>query len=379
MSKRIRIKTTAYGPPWDSMEGGGITSTGVKLRAGQQKLVVAVDPTVIPYGTKLKIPGNPFGDDNLIFTAADTGGAFQGGTNKVDFFVAGKGNETNHDRLNNWGVKDLTAIIVGKGSPRDVALLGSGSAMTVNKAKQKSNAQAIGKLTKSTVETQQFDRAAYDQAVRKSAVASMLTKSNPKSLLLTTGALSTTPPDPSQFTSTVAKEVMKYKAPAATAAAASVKATAPRPSGTKYGHLEIAPGASNGKHTQEPWRKFVREVAGAWGKPMVATTTTNHNQYTTSGNVSEHYEGNAGDFGIGEDIRGGGNAVGARKGDEMAAHAIAIAGRMSYSAAMKLAKAGGIHNFNTPLGRVQIIWRVDGAQNGGNHFNHVHIGVNPSR
>ena len=30
-----RFEATAYGPPWNAMEGSGVTSTGVDLRAGQ--------------------------------------------------------------------------------------------------------------------------------------------------------------------------------------------------------------------------------------------------------------------------------------------------------------------------------------------------------
>ena len=115
----MKFEATAYGPPWDAMEGTGITSKGVKLKAGQQKLVVAVDPTVIPYGTKLKIWPNPFGDRNLIFTASDTGGAFQGGVRKVDFFVA-----SGRKDQNRWGRRGVSVKVVGRGSPTDVGLLG---------------------------------------------------------------------------------------------------------------------------------------------------------------------------------------------------------------------------------------------------------------
>lgn len=112
-------EATAYGPPWDAMEGTGITSKGVNLKKGVQKLVVAVDPTVIPYGTKLKIWPNPFGDRNLVFTAADTGGAFQGGVKKIDFFVA-----SGRKDQNRWGRRNVSVKIVGRGSPKDVAILG---------------------------------------------------------------------------------------------------------------------------------------------------------------------------------------------------------------------------------------------------------------
>lgn len=79
---------TAYGPPWDTMNGTGVTSQGTDLRgqSGVGKYIVAVDPTVIPYGTKVKASPNPFGDPNIVFLADDTGGAFQGGVKKIDFF-----------------------------------------------------------------------------------------------------------------------------------------------------------------------------------------------------------------------------------------------------------------------------------------------------
>jgi resuscitation-promoting factor RpfB len=52
----------------DSDPSYGITSTGVPVSKG----IVAVDPSVIPYGTRMYIPGYGFGE------AADTGGAIVG-------------------------------------------------------------------------------------------------------------------------------------------------------------------------------------------------------------------------------------------------------------------------------------------------------------
>jgi len=114
---------TAYGEPWDSMEGGGTTSTGVKLGGGKQVYVVAVNPNIIPYGSKLKIPHNPFGNPNIIFTAADTGGAFHS-SNKIDFYIADTKGEGNHNRLFHWGSQKITYQIVGHGSPHDVMQAG---------------------------------------------------------------------------------------------------------------------------------------------------------------------------------------------------------------------------------------------------------------
>lgn len=54
--------------------GGGRTSTGKVPKAGR---TVAVDPRIVPYGSKLLINGN-------VYTAEDCGGAIKG--NKIDVF-----------------------------------------------------------------------------------------------------------------------------------------------------------------------------------------------------------------------------------------------------------------------------------------------------
>lgn len=78
------FEATAYGPPWNAMEGTGITSTGVPLYAGVPNYGVAVDPSVIPYGTKLRIWPNPHHYRGW-FVAFDTGGAIR--RNRIDFYV----------------------------------------------------------------------------------------------------------------------------------------------------------------------------------------------------------------------------------------------------------------------------------------------------
>lgn len=68
-STHMKVVATAYA-------GDGITSTGTKPKWG----TIAVDPKVIPYGTKVYIP-----QFDMTFTAEDCGGAIKG--NKIDIFM----------------------------------------------------------------------------------------------------------------------------------------------------------------------------------------------------------------------------------------------------------------------------------------------------
>lgn len=77
------FQSTAYGPPWDSMNGTGVTAGGTDLRPAKKAYIVAVDPEEISLGTKLTIEPNPFGYKGT-FLADDTGGAIQG--KRIDFY-----------------------------------------------------------------------------------------------------------------------------------------------------------------------------------------------------------------------------------------------------------------------------------------------------
>ncbi|WP_409301092.1 LysM peptidoglycan-binding domain-containing protein [Peribacillus sp. SCS-155] len=76
----------------------GVTATGVDLRANPDAKVIAVDPSVIPLGTKVYVEGYGYA------TAQDTGGAIKG--NKIDLFFADK-----QDALN-WGRRQVTVKIL---------------------------------------------------------------------------------------------------------------------------------------------------------------------------------------------------------------------------------------------------------------------------
>ena len=60
----------------------GTTATGVNLNANPNAKVIAVDPRVIPLGTKVYVEGYGYA------VAADTGGAIKG--NKIDVFFPSK-------------------------------------------------------------------------------------------------------------------------------------------------------------------------------------------------------------------------------------------------------------------------------------------------
>ena len=86
---KMQVGATAY-------YGDTITSTGVKPIVGR---TIAVDPKVIPYGTKVYIP-----QLNKVFIAEDCGSAIKG--NRIDIFM------NSYDECINWGYKDITIIIL---------------------------------------------------------------------------------------------------------------------------------------------------------------------------------------------------------------------------------------------------------------------------
>lgn len=95
-SKEITVKATAY---TSSCEGcSGVTKTGVNLKENPDAKVIAVDPSVIPLGSKVLVEG--YG----VATAADTGGAIKG--NRVDVFMP------NQSDAIEFGAKEVTVKIL---------------------------------------------------------------------------------------------------------------------------------------------------------------------------------------------------------------------------------------------------------------------------
>lgn len=92
----IKVKATAYTA---SCEGcSGITKTGINIKDNPNKKVIAVDPSVIPLGSKVYVEG--FGEA----IAADTGGAIKG--NRIDIFIPSE-----QDAID-FGVKKLKVTIL---------------------------------------------------------------------------------------------------------------------------------------------------------------------------------------------------------------------------------------------------------------------------
>ncbi|MGL5346554.1 MAG: SH3 domain-containing protein [Peptostreptococcaceae bacterium] len=87
--KNMKVVATAY-------TGYSTTSTGQKPVWG----TIAVDPRVIPYGTKVYIP-----QFDQVFVANNTGGAIKG--NKIDIYMNTK------SECYNWGRKTIDIVVLG--------------------------------------------------------------------------------------------------------------------------------------------------------------------------------------------------------------------------------------------------------------------------
>ncbi|MFC7321331.1 3D domain-containing protein [Halobacillus campisalis] len=75
--KTVNVEATAYTAFCEGCSG--VTKTGIDLRDNPDQKVIAVDPDVIPLGSKVHVPG--YGEA----IAGDTGGAIKG--NRVDLFM----------------------------------------------------------------------------------------------------------------------------------------------------------------------------------------------------------------------------------------------------------------------------------------------------
>ena len=96
VARTLTMEATAYTAYCTGCSG--ITANGTNLRANPDLKVIAVDPRVIPLGTKVWVEG--YGEA----IAADTGGAIKG--NKIDVYVP------TNDQAYAWGRKSVTVKVL---------------------------------------------------------------------------------------------------------------------------------------------------------------------------------------------------------------------------------------------------------------------------
>lgn len=88
-ARKMQVKATAYA-------GHQLTSTGGYAKVNR---TIAVDPRIIPYGSKIYIP-----ELNYIGVAEDCGSAIK--QNRIDIFMA------TESQCIQWGVKNITIYIL---------------------------------------------------------------------------------------------------------------------------------------------------------------------------------------------------------------------------------------------------------------------------
>ncbi|MBD8034106.1 MULTISPECIES: LysM peptidoglycan-binding domain-containing protein [Solibacillus] len=94
--KTMTVEATAYTAYCEGCSG--TTANGTNLRANPHLKVIAVDPRIIPLGTKVWVEG--YGEA----IAADTGGAIKG--NKIDVFIP------NLNNAYEWGRRTVTIKVL---------------------------------------------------------------------------------------------------------------------------------------------------------------------------------------------------------------------------------------------------------------------------
>lgn len=120
---------------------------------------------------------------------------------------------------------------------------------------------------------------------------------------------------------------------------------------------------------------FLELVAGYTSEDIYINYGTNHGQTTTSGSTSDHWDGHAVDLNVDGTATDQNSLTqhSQSKGDNIAIAAMRVCG-MSLAEARRAIP--GLtqfnHNFTWQGHRVQIGWRT---RVGGNHFDHVHLGV----
>ena len=104
-TKKLKVRATAYTADYDSTGKGpddpgfGITSTGARAKRNSNGYsTIAVDPKVIPLGTRLWVDGYGYA------IAEDVGGAIKG--NKIDLYF------DSSSQMWNWGARNVDIYIL---------------------------------------------------------------------------------------------------------------------------------------------------------------------------------------------------------------------------------------------------------------------------
>lgn len=202
-----------------------------------------------------------------------------------------------------------------------------------------------------------FDKAGYAQAQKEFALNQLLTaRHGPQgSVMQRVGLLADVAPERSSFT--------RSKLTSQIVGGDTLSYGDSFGGSGKRGRVNIAGGANRaGVGVQPIVKQFLSAAAGIAKTPITVTTGTNHNRMTVNGNVSDHWDGHASDIAV---------PVDSAKGDRIAAAALMEAG-VPRSKAMAMARRGGLYTLNHNGRRIQVIWKTN---EGGNHHNHVHVGI----
>ncbi|WP_223066216.1 3D domain-containing protein [Paenibacillus caui] len=104
-SKTINVKATAYSSAAsENGKWGAVDYFGNPLQLG----TIAVDPKVIPMGTKVLVTGHQFSglpQNAFVATARDQGGAIKG--NRIDIFIPGS-----PSKVRTFGIQDIKLYVL---------------------------------------------------------------------------------------------------------------------------------------------------------------------------------------------------------------------------------------------------------------------------
>jgi hypothetical protein len=131
------------------------------------------------------------------------------------------------------------------------------------------------------------------------------------------------------------------------------------------GRVDVLPGANRPGVALHPQvLGLVAQTAQIAGHPLQVSTGTNHSERTVDGGESDHWTGDAVDIAV---------PTASPVGDQITSAALEAVS-VSPSDAESKARQGGLYTIWRGKERIQVIWKT---YEGGNHYDHVHIGDSP--